>query len=394
MSLFAGMLSRGRLFGQWRFAAPWSPAALFVNSEQGAWLDLNDLSLLYTTSVGATNVAAINDPIGRVERKYGTVHALNATSTQRPLLKQLPSGRYNAYHDRVDDKLTLASMPAGTYTIGAATFAGVQIYPHVHNTTGTLDIPGADYTEIVIVNRSLTEGETAALRAYLDTKAPTIGATDVFRLYCSSSSVNLEVTETGGSAGITWELGDGQTASGTSCVKTITPPQSVILRATDKSKIKYVYWHLKNLFGQFPEDLRELTSLQVLYAYTNGLVSPFPILPASVTGVMLAYNNIYGKIPDLSHNTNLVSYGARYSKVSGWTGGTVSATLGTFESQGALLTAEAVNAILAAFVAAGRTSASGTCVLNLDGTGNAAPTGQGITDKTTLQSRGWTVTTN
>jgi len=31
--------------------------------------------------------------------------------------------------------------------------------------------------------------------------------------------------------------------------------------------------------------------------------------------------------------------------------------------------------------------------LNLAGT-NAAPTGQGITDKATLNSRGWTVTTN
>jgi hypothetical protein len=54
-----------------------------------------------------------------------------------------------------------------------------------------------------------------------------------------------------------------------------------------------------------------------------------------------------------------------------------------------------VNAILAAFVAAGRVkTATNTCTLNLGGTGNAAPTGQGITDKQTLQARGWTVTTN
>ena len=62
--------------------------------------------------------------------------------------------------------------------------------------------------------------------------------------------------------------------------------------------------------------------------------------------------------------------------------------------QNNLLTSTAVNAVLAALVAAGRTSASGTCVVNVGGTGNAAPTGQGITDKATLISRGWTVTTN
>ena len=33
-------------------------------------------------------------------------------------------------------------------------------------------------------------------------------------------------------------------------------------------------------------------------------------------------------------------------------------------------------------------------IINVGGTGNAAPTGQGITDKNTLISRGWTVTTN
>jgi hypothetical protein len=48
-------------------------------------------------------------------------------------------------------------------------------------------------------------------------------------------------------------------------------------------------------------------------------------------------------------------------------------------------------------VAAGRTTGtpvvSGTCILNLGGAGNFRPTGQGVTDVTTLRNRGWTVTT-
>jgi hypothetical protein len=34
------------------------------------------------------------------------------------------------------------------------------------------------------------------------------------------------------------------------------------------------------------------------------------------------------------------------------------------------------------------------CTVKLEGGTNAAPTGQGITDKTFLNSNGWTVTTN
>jgi hypothetical protein len=73
-------------------------------------------------------------------------------------------------------------------------------------------------------------------------------------------------------------------------------------------------------------------------------------------------------------------------------GGAVPASLGNFQAQNNQLTSTAVNAILAAFVAANKTT--GTKILNLGGTGNGAPTGQGITDKATLISRGWTVTTN
>jgi hypothetical protein len=102
-----------------------------------------------------------------------------------------------------------------------------------------------------------------------------------------------------------------------------------------------------------------------------------------------------GNIPNLANATKLSLFWCDGNQLTGFaTGGSVPSSLGNFQANNNLLTSAAVNAILAAFVAAGRTSTSGTCILNLGGTGNAAPTGQGLTNKTTLISRGWTVTTN
>jgi len=55
------------------------------------------------------------------------------------------------------------------------------------------------------------------------------------------------------------------------------------------------------------------------------------------------------------------------------------------------LTSVSVNAILAALVANAKTN--GVCNLSAQST-PAPPTGQGITDKATLISRGWTVVTD
>jgi hypothetical protein len=103
-------------------------------------------------------------------------------------------------------------------------------------------------------------------------------------------------------------------------------------------------------------------------------------------------NFLTGSIPSLSANNFLQNFFCNNNQLDSFQGGTVSSLLGTFLAQNNLLSSSAVNNILAAFVAANKTT--GTCTLNLGGTGNAAPTGQGITDKATLVSRGWTVTTN
>ena len=417
----------------------WLPSQLF-SGEAGTWLDANNFALLFTVYDGSTNVTAISDPIGRAERKAGNTHALQATSTKRPLVKQYPNGRYYVYHDRVDDVLELASIAAGIYTVATATFAGVQIYEITQNALGTLNIPGVGFTECVVIKKSLSGAEYMALNNYLSAIMP-VGETDVLRLYSATNSVNLSITESGGSSGATWELGDGQTATGTSCVKTITAPQSVILRATDKSKIQQINWVGKSLFGQIC-NLDSLINLTIFYCYSNKLTGSIPSLDSNtaltnfycdnnqltgsipslssntaLTNFQCHYNQLTGSIPSLSNNTALINFYCYsnqltgsipslsnntaltvfhcYSnQLTGFNGGSVSSTLGNLQAQNNLLTESAVNTLLAAFVVAGRTSASGICVLNLGGTGNAAPTGQGLTDKSTLISRGWTVTTN
>lgn len=101
-------------------------------------------------------------------------------------------------------------------------------------------------------------------------------------------------------------------------------------------------------------------------------------------------NEFSGNIPDLSNNSTLFEFRVRDNLLTGWTGGTVSNTLRFFDASNNLLTQSAINAILAAFVAANRSTGS----LILSGGGNPPPSGQGLTDKATLISRAWTVVTS
>ncbi len=424
MSLKAGLFNSGLfeegLFNGGIFNKPSIefPGSLFAGGYVGAWLDINDLTLLYTTDYGSTHVAAVSDAIGRAETKSVGVNALQATSSLRPILGQWPSaGRYYAYHDRVDDNLTLAGMQAGTYTIGFASFSGVQVYEDVYS-AGTIRLPAIDYSELIVINRVLTAGEKANLRSYLSTKTPTIGATDILRLFCSSSSVDLSVTASGSSSSFTWELGDGQTEVGYSCVKTISAPQSVVFRGTLPETVTRIYFGGKNLYGQIV-DISKLSALAKFYCQFNQLTGSIPSLSANTAlanfycndnqltgsiptlsantalGTFSCNNNqLTGSIPTLSANTALVTFYCNSNQLTGYVGGAFPASLGTFNAYSNPLTSSAVNAILAGAVAGGRTSASGTCFLSISGTGPAAPTGQGITDKSTLISRGWTVSTN
>ena len=101
-------------------------------------------------------------------------------------------------------------------------------------------------------------------------------------------------------------------------------------------------------------------------------------------------NRLTGSIPSLAANTLLQYFTCDDNQLTNYAGGGVSNTLSTFSASTNQLPAAAINAILADFVAAGRSGGT----LTLGGAGNAAPTGQGLTDKATLSGAGWTVTTN
>jgi Leucine-rich repeat (LRR) protein len=161
--------------------------------------------------------------------------------------------------------------------------------------------------------------------------------------------------------------------------------------------LRVFYCHTNQLTGPIPS-LSGLSNLQDFRCSANQLTGSIPSLADNpLLSIFRCHRNqLSGNIPTLSANTALEIFECYtqqgVTRITGFDGGSVSNTLGRFEAQSNQLTSTAVNAILAAFVAANRTA--GTRVLNLGGAGNAAPTGQGITDKATLVSRGWTVTTN
>jgi hypothetical protein len=100
-----------------------NPAQLFASGEQGAWYDPSDLSTVFQDAAG-TVPGTVDQPVGRILDKSGRGnHATQATSAQRPTLRQ-SGGLYYLDFDGVDDHLFTASFNGATST--AQTFAGVR----------------------------------------------------------------------------------------------------------------------------------------------------------------------------------------------------------------------------------------------------------------------------
>ena len=114
--------------------------------------------------------------------------------------------------------------------------------------------------------------------------------------------------------------------------------------------------------------------------------------PENITQLVLGTSSeakLGGNI-DLSKFNSLEIFDCSNNGLTGIVGFENHSTLTDFNAESNQLGVLAINAILAAFVAAG--SSNGT--LYLAGIGNAAPTGQGAIDVIALQNDGWTVTTN
>ena len=132
----------------------------------------------------------------------------------------------------------------------------------------------------------------------------------------------------------------------------------------------------------FIPSLDGLTNLKSFRCFTNQLTGPIPSLSDS-TGLLDFYchaNQLTGPIPSLSGLTLLGIFSCHTNQLTGFDGGSVSNTLGYFLAQNNQLNQSSVNAILSAFVVANRTT--GTRILNVGGTGNAAPSYTGGTTTT------------
>jgi hypothetical protein len=93
---------------------------LFANGEDGFLFgSFADRAKLFTTSAGATNVSANDDPVGRaVESSQNIKNATQATTTKRPIWKSNSGKPYLAF-DGTDDFLTVPYIPdaAGTAAV-------------------------------------------------------------------------------------------------------------------------------------------------------------------------------------------------------------------------------------------------------------------------------------
>ncbi|NCP97788.1 hypothetical protein GW820_02765, partial [archaeon] len=103
-------------------------------------------------------------------------------------------------------------------------------------------------------------------------------------------------------------------------------------------------------------------------------------------------NQLTGSIPDLSSNTALTQFQCHNNQLTG-----IAVDFGVpnktfiFNALNNQLTEVAINGILTAFDR-DVTVSGGKIIIN--GAGNAAPTGAGLTAKTNMIAKGWTVSTN
>lgn len=111
----------------------------------------------------------------------------------------------------------------------------------------------------------------------------------------------------------------------------------------------------------------------------------------ALTGYAVNNNNLVGAVPSPAASTGMTFFNVASNLLTSVVGGfAVPAALKTIDMHNNLLPQAAVDAVLAAVVAAGATGGT----LNLGGTGNATPSAAGLANKATLVTRTWTVTTN
>lgn len=67
---------------------PWTPDDLFSGGEAGEWWDITDLSKLFQDTSKTTPAASVGDPIGAIVGNRSVVDLAQATTADKPLLRQ------------------------------------------------------------------------------------------------------------------------------------------------------------------------------------------------------------------------------------------------------------------------------------------------------------------
>lgn len=96
-------------------------AELFIDGEQGVWLDPSDISTMFQDARGVIPVTRDGDPVVLMRDKSGNNnHAVQSISAARPIYKDDPA---RLSLDKVDDALVikLPSRLVGTMTIASTT---------------------------------------------------------------------------------------------------------------------------------------------------------------------------------------------------------------------------------------------------------------------------------
>jgi len=148
----------------------WTPAQLFLASEQGAWYDPSDFSTMFQDSAGSTPVTAVEQPVGKILDKSGRGnHASQSTAASRPVL----SARKNLLQktedfssaDWIKTEVSV-SMAGAVATITPSITADTH---RVTNNEGTVngtqtisvEVKPAGYTKVAL-KESMTTGHHAS----------------------------------------------------------------------------------------------------------------------------------------------------------------------------------------------------------------------------------------
>lgn len=158
--------------------------------------------------------------------------------------------------------------------------------------------------------------------------------------------------------------------------------------------LQYYYLHDNQCIGSLP-NFNSNQQIKYIYTHRNNLSGTIPAFNnnPNLTRFLVYLNNLSGTIPSLTPLTSIAFFRVNRNQLTGYTPSIIALTLNFITAQYNLFPSAAINQILADIVtnlalrpAGGR--------LYLHGTGNQAPTGQGIIDKAAIIAHGWDVLTN